>query len=133
FAELDALRQRQVARVVDGVGGAAHVVAPGVGTGFAAAARFFFTTEGAADFRAGRADVDVGNAAVGTGGRQEGFSFAQVVGEDGGRQALGHAVLQGKRVGKFLVAHHVQDGRESLVADDVGLARHFGDGGAHVP
>ncbi|MNT77148.1 hypothetical protein D3C72_2162290 [compost metagenome] len=67
LAELDPLRQRQVARVVDGVGRAAHVIAPGVGTRFAAAARFFFATERAADLGAGRADVDVGNAAIGTG------------------------------------------------------------------
>ena len=71
--ELDALGQGQLARVVDGVGGAAHVGFPGVGAGFAATAGFLLATEGAADLGARGADVDVGDAAVG--GGQEAFGL----------------------------------------------------------
>src|SRR5690606_11846773 len=52
LAELDALGQGQVARVVDGVGRAAHVVAPRVRARFATAAGFLFAAERAADFGA---------------------------------------------------------------------------------
>ena len=86
--ELDALRERQRGAVVDGVGGAAHVGLPGIGAGFAAAAGFLLAAEGAADLGAGRADVDVGDAAVGAGRREEALGLAQVEGEDRRRQAL---------------------------------------------
>ena len=92
--EADALGERKVGAVVDGVGGAAHVLLPGVGAGFAAAAGFFFAAEGSADLCAGGADVDVGDAAVGAGGGEEVFGFAEVQGEDGGGEALGDVVLQ---------------------------------------
>ena len=65
MSKLHALRQRQGRAVVDGVGGAAHIGLPGVGAGLAAAAGFLLAAEGAADLGAGRADVDVGDAAVG--------------------------------------------------------------------
>ena len=51
--EPDALRQRQFARVIDGVGGASHISFPAVGAGFASSTGFFFTTERAADLGAG--------------------------------------------------------------------------------
>ena len=62
--EADALRQRQVAAVVDSVGGPAHIGLPGVGTGLAAATGFLLAAKGAADFGPRRADVDVDDAAV---------------------------------------------------------------------
>src|SRR5688500_3282704 len=62
--ELDPLRERQVARVIDRVGLAAHVGLPRVGAGLAAAARVFLAAEGAADLRARGTDVHVGDAAV---------------------------------------------------------------------
>src|SRR5690606_13309871 len=118
--ELDALRERQFARIIDGVGGAPHVVLPGIRAGLAAAAGFFLAAERAADLGARGADVDVGDAAVRAGGRQEGLGFAQVVGEDRRRQALRHAIVHGQRLVEGAVAHHVQDRRESLVAYYVG-------------
>ena len=93
--ELDPLRQRQVRRVVDGVGLPSHVHLPGVGAGFSAAAGFLFSAERPADLRAAGADVHVGNAAVTAGCRQEGFGFEEVVGEDGAGQALGNGVVDG--------------------------------------
>src|SRR6185503_17163358 len=69
--ELDPLRQRQGRAVVDGVGGAAHVGAPAVGAGFAAAAGLLLAAEGAADLRPRGADVDVDHAAVGARRREE--------------------------------------------------------------
>src|SRR3954453_22112297 len=62
--ERHALRQRQLARVVDRVGGAAHVALPRVGAGLASATGLLLPAEGAADLRAGGADVDVDDAAV---------------------------------------------------------------------
>src|SRR5690606_4037065 len=54
--ELDALGQRQVVRVVDGIGLAAHVGAPGIRAGLAPAAGVLLAAEGAADLRARGAD-----------------------------------------------------------------------------
>src|ERR1017187_3973986 len=56
--ETDALRQRQLRPVVDGVRGAAHVLLPCVGARFASASSLLLAAERAADLRAGRADVD---------------------------------------------------------------------------
>ena len=99
--ELHALGQRQRGAVIDGVGGAAHVGLPGIGAGLAAAAGFLLAAEGAADLGAGRADVDVGDAAVGAGRRDEALGLAQVVGEDRRGQALRHVVVQGDRLGEI--------------------------------
>src|SRR5687767_9826171 len=79
--ELDALRERQVARVVDRVGLAPHVDLPGVGTRFAAAARVLLAAERAADLGTRSADVDVGNAAVAAGRRQEPLRMLEPVRE----------------------------------------------------
>src|SRR4051812_42542679 len=62
--ELHALRQRQLAAVVDRVGGAAHVRLPAVGARFAAAAGLLLAAERAADLGARGPDVDVGDAAI---------------------------------------------------------------------
>src|SRR5699024_10228496 len=93
--ELDALGQRQFVRPVDGVGLAAHVGAPRVGTGFAAATGVLLAAEGAADLGAGGADVDVGDAAVRSDVRQEALGHLHVLREDGAGQALVDAVLHG--------------------------------------
>jgi hypothetical protein len=50
--EGDSLGEREFGAVVDGVGGAAHVLLPGIGAGFAAASGFFFAAEGSADLGA---------------------------------------------------------------------------------
>src|SRR5215207_7378017 len=63
--ELHALRQRQGSAEIDRVGGPAHIGLPGVGAGLAAAAGLLLAAEGAADLGAGRADVAVGDAAIG--------------------------------------------------------------------
>src|SRR5699024_4116692 len=62
--ELDALRQRQLAGVVDRVRGLPHIGLPRVGAGFASAAGLLLSAEGTADLRSRGADVDVGDAAV---------------------------------------------------------------------
>jgi hypothetical protein len=118
--ERDALGEGEVLGVVDGVGGAAHVGFPGVGAGFAAAAGLFFAAEGAADFGAAGSDVDVGDAAVGAGGGEEGFGLADVGGEDGGGQALGDGVVQGDGLVEGVVAEDVEDGGEGFFGDELG-------------
>src|SRR6188768_3152054 len=77
-----ALSQRQRTAEIDGIGGAAHIGAPGVRARFTATAGFLFATEGAADFSARGADIDVGDAAIRTGRRHKEFGFADIVGED---------------------------------------------------
>src|SRR5688572_31270125 len=71
--EGNALGEREIRRVVDRVRHAAHVGFPSVGAGLAAAAGDFFAAERAADLRAARANVDVGDAAVAAGRREEFF------------------------------------------------------------
>src|SRR5690625_5763575 len=56
--ELDALRQRQLAGVVDRVRGLPHIGLPRVGAGFASAAGLLLAAEGTADLRSRGADVD---------------------------------------------------------------------------
>ena len=77
-AELDALRQRQIGEV-DRIRLPAHVGLPRVRTRFAAAAGFLLAAERAADLGAAGADVDVGDAAIGTGRRQELLGRSQVL------------------------------------------------------
>jgi len=67
------LGQGQRAAPVDGVGLPPHVGPPGIGAGLATAAGLFFATESPSDFSARGADVDIGDAAIRAGGRQEGF------------------------------------------------------------
>src|SRR4051794_1411969 len=62
--ETDPLRQRQCVAVVDGIGRAPHVGLPCIRSRFASAAGFLLAAERAADFRAARADVDIGDAAI---------------------------------------------------------------------
>src|SRR5690606_25316481 len=79
--ELDALGQRQRVGVVDGIRLPAHIGTPRVRARFAATAGVLLAAEGAADLRTRGADVDVGDAAVRTGRRQEGLGALEVGGE----------------------------------------------------
>src|ERR1017187_6806366 len=62
--EFDALRQGQLAGPIERVSLAAHVGLPGVAARFASAAGLLLAAEGAADFGAAGADVDIGDAAI---------------------------------------------------------------------
>src|ERR1700722_5601711 len=91
--EFDALGQRQGSGPVDGYGLAAHVSFPRVAAGFASASGFFFASERSADFGAAGADVHVGDTAIAAEGAQECFGVAQIIGENGGGQALRDVVV----------------------------------------
>lgn len=121
--ELDALGQRERAAIVDGVDRTPHIGFPRVGSGLASAAGLFLATEGATNFRAGWADIDVGNAAIGATHRQKFFRFAQVVGEDGRRQPLRNGVVQLEHGIEIAILHHVEDRRKGLVLHRSGLRR----------
>jgi hypothetical protein len=77
----------------------AHVGRQGVRPGFAPATGFLLSAERPADLRSGRADVDIGDFAVGFG--QEPLRLAQVGGEDGGRKTLRHRVIECDRIVEF--------------------------------
>ena len=94
--EGNSLSQRKIAGIVDGVCGPAHIVFPRVRAGFPSAAGILFATERTTDLGAAGADIDVGDAAIGSRGTQELFRLAQIVGENAGGEAL---VLREKKVG----------------------------------
>ncbi len=98
---------------------AAHVELPRVGAGFTPAAGFFFTTECAADFGAGGADVDVGDAAVAV--PFEEFSLPDVGGHDRAAEALGHGVVHGHGVSEIGIRDEVGEGSERLGVNDFGV------------
>src|SRR5262252_5236136 len=75
-SEADALRERQRVRAVDGAGLPAHVGLPAVAARLAPAAGVLLAAEGAADLRAARADVHVGDAAIAAGVRLPAFRRA---------------------------------------------------------
>src|SRR5690606_29095130 len=114
LAKLDALGQWQGGAVVDRGGAAAHVLLPGVGAGFSAAAGVFFAAEGAADLGAGGADIDAGQTAVGAGRAQEAVGLAHVAGTDRRREPLRDAVVQVNRLVQRVVAGDVQQRGEGL-------------------
>src|SRR5918994_449515 len=130
--ELDALRQRQGRAVVEGVRGPAHVALPGTRAGLAATARLLLASEGAADLGAGRADVHVGDAAIGPRDGDEGFGLAHVAGEDRGGQACADPVVQADRLMEVAVADDVEDRGEGLPQHGAGLLGHLDQGGADV-
>src|SRR4051812_32144021 len=92
--EVDALRERKLAPVVDRVGGAAHIALPRIRAGFPPAAGLLLAAEGAADLRAGGADVHVGDAAVRAGRGEKQLRFADVGGEDRRGETLRHSVVE---------------------------------------
>src|SRR2546425_1001883 len=70
------LCQGQFRRVIDRDGLPAHVVLPGIAAALASAAGFLLAPEGAADLRAARAEVDVGQAAIAAAAGKKLFSLA---------------------------------------------------------
>src|SRR6185503_13133977 len=79
--ELDALRQRQRVRIVDRRGLSAHVRLPGIRAGFAPAAGFLLAAERAADFRAARPDVHVGDTTIRSRRRNEALRLLHILRE----------------------------------------------------
>ncbi len=130
--EDDSLGEGKGFAVVDGVGGAAHVGFPGVGAGLAAAAGLFFAAEGTADLGTGWADVDVGDSAVGAYRGEEDLGLGEVLGEDGGGEALGDVVVELDGLVEGFVAEDVEDGGEGFVTDEIGLGGDFDEGWADV-
>ena len=93
--EVDALGQGEGVAAVDRAGLAAHVGLPRVRARLATAAGGLLAAERAADLGARGADVDVGDPAVRSLGREEPLGLPQVVGEDGGGQPLVDRVVDG--------------------------------------
>src|SRR5689334_21351761 len=81
-AEVHTLGERQLRRIVDGVGGAPHVGLPRIRTRLTAAARLLLAAECPADLGARGADVDVGDTAVRTVCGHEALGLTDVRGED---------------------------------------------------
>src|SRR5947207_1231616 len=81
-AELDALRQRQLGRVIDRVRLPPHVTLPGIAPAFAAAAGFFLPAKRAPDLGPARAGVDVRDAAIAPDRADKFLRLAHVIGEN---------------------------------------------------
>jgi len=96
-----------------------HIVLPGIAAAFAPAAGFLFAAEGAPDFSAAGAQVDIGDAAITAVGGKELFSFTQVVGENSRAEPLGHFVMIGKRLVQSPVGDEIEDGGEGLFMHDL--------------
>src|SRR5262245_36697868 len=92
--ELHALGERQLAARVDVSGLSAPVGRPGVAAGLAPAAGLLLAADRAADLRARRPDVDVGDAAVAAAVREPALGRVQVGGEDRRGEPLRHAVVE---------------------------------------
>jgi sugar lactone lactonase YvrE len=92
--EADALREGQVGAVVDGVGGAAHVLLPGVGAGFAAAAGLFSPPKAPPISAPEVPMLTLAMPQSEPRGGEEELGLAQVDGEDGGGEALGTSLLR---------------------------------------
>src|SRR4051812_42789446 len=95
--EIDALGERQLAAVIDRVGRAPHIGAPGVGAAFPASARLSLAAERPAYLRAGWADVHIDDPAVGARRRKEQLRLAKVGREDRRGQTLRRRVVEGDR------------------------------------
>src|ERR1019366_5873793 len=118
-AEHDALGERVFFRVVDGGSLAAHVGLPGIAATFASAAGFLFAAKGTADLGATGADVHIGDAAIAAAGGEELFGLAQVVGEDGRAESLGHFVMVSDGLVQGAIPNQVKDRGEGFVVDNL--------------
>src|SRR5262245_34568765 len=130
--EADALRERQLAAVVDRVGRAAHVGLPCIGARLAPAAGFLLAAERAADLRAAGPDVHVDDAAVAAARRHEALGFADVIGEDARSEALRHGVVPCDHFLELAIRRRIQDRGEGLAMHDGGLPRHLHERRARV-
>src|SRR3954453_5844474 len=130
--EVHSLGERQLAGVVDRVGGSPHVGAPGVGPGLAAAAGVLLSSEGTSDLGPRRADVDVDDAAVRALCGHEPLRLRLVRREQTGGQPLRHRVVERDGLVEVVVRQHVEQRRERLVAHHVGLVVEAHDGRSGV-
>ena len=121
------------AAVVDGAGLAAHIGLPGVGAGFAPAAGLLLAAEGAADLGAGRADIHIGDAAIGADARRgsarpRACRCVKIDDDSPCGTPLCSAIASSNS--RYL--QHVEDRREGLLDDRAGLARHLDERRARV-
>lgn len=117
--------------MVDGARGARHVLLPRVTSGFAAVSSLFVATERASDLGSRGADVHVHNAAVGPARPHPLEDVVEVLGEQGGRQSLGHGVVQSNTFLEGADLESVEDRNEGLVVHDLRVRGHLNDGGLH--
>src|SRR5262249_7068879 len=97
------------------------------------AAGVLLTAERAADLRAARPDVDVGDAAIGARRSEEPLRLTDVGGEDRRGETLRHVVLDRNGLVEIAVLEHVENRRKRLLADDVRLCGHPHDRRLRVP
>ena len=90
----DPLGQRKLRTVVDGDRLAAHISFPCVAAAFTAAAGFFLPAERSADFGAAGPKINICDAAVAAGRREELFGFTQVGGKNRRAQTLRHGIVE---------------------------------------
>src|SRR6476620_2592018 len=107
-AELNALRQRQLAREIDGVGLSTHVALPAIASALASAARLLFAAERAADFGATRSRVHIGDTAVASHCADKFFCLSHIVSKNGGGQTLRNSILDRDRFVEIAIRHQIE-------------------------
>src|SRR4029453_18429892 len=118
-AELNALRQRQLAREIDGVGLSTHVALPTVAPALASAARLLFAAERAANFGATRSRVHIGNTAVASHCADKLFCLSYIVSKNGGGQTLRNSILDRDRFLEVAIRHQIEQRPERFVTNNL--------------
>jgi len=118
--------------VINSAGGSAHVLFPGIASGFSSAAGLLFSSESSADFGAAGSDIAVHDSAVGAERAHPFVHLAQVVREKRGREALRHVVVKFDCFFQALELHDVQNGHKELILQNLSLAINFHQSGFHI-
>ena len=130
--KLDALGERQFGGIIHRDGLAAHVSFPAVAAAFASAAGVFLAAERAADLRAARADVHVGDAAIAAGRGDKLLGLAHFIRENCGAQTLRHGVVLLNCTFQIAIRNQIQDRRKRFFANNLETAARGGEARTNV-
>src|SRR5581483_8455299 len=124
---MNALCEREFGGIIDRHRLAARVAFPTVAAAFASAAGVFFPAERAADFRAARADIHIGNAAIASATGKKLLRLAQIIRENRGTEPLRHGVVRPDGLFKPPIADEIKNGGEGFFLDDLEIVLSGGD------
>src|SRR6266568_226116 len=132
ISKVDALGQRQVAGIIDGVGLTAHIILPAIAAAFPSSAAFLLASKRPAYLGSAGAAVDIGDAAITAPPAQELLGFAHVVGENGGSQPLADRIVQRERLGEVPVRNQVEQRRKGFLLNNGKIVLRRRQAGRHV-